>query len=490
MHTEPALHYEGQAAPREAMLENSDRPVDRRTIGHIIHAAYGISMDGAPQEPATYDQLEAMGYSFKEIHFALMAGLLTETMAGMADVVAGKQFVPLSDVAWEGSTGTRYFSFESAEDLSDPAGGVDYVKTKLYLNALVGNAAQQTLQGSFRSQHPGAYDILKHTTGFKADDTETLAALDIGLSAVLGTEHFIDDEAGAAIGPSMQASAPVLYKLAGKNMDTMGDPSLLESAFTGALDPHTEALLRHNLRSELLRCNASALARLKDSMMNSLLEDNSYDNDDPNRFAALVDMDAAFASVQALVGYITSTQHEAYPGSGAASEAHQFYRELADHYVITRLSRWLEAAQIVPWPELRQSMSDFELATTLTPQLRDEFFTKEREPDGTVRVKLREADTMEPGRAREALFRQEIWDEKQSTEGNPAYISADLARTNERTVRCSALLAVMPSDKRTALRDACDRLGFNPKQMNGIDFVVLLSLWATEAVRTSAVSAS
>lgn len=465
----------------EVSLPNTKDVVSPRIIGRIIHESYGIGLDGSKMEGKGFVDLLKSGYEIKEINIALKSGLFLETMKDLATTLSPDTFHP-SQTKWEGYAGEKEYSFNSPKDLINEYGRLDMGLVKLYLASFIGDKANETWRGHLKEAYPQAYETIRYLSQ-DADETDeqttVLAGLDLGLDIILGTHSYIKKNyPDANVGESMALSLPMLYRIASQNMDTKGSPDTMLSVgleFNG--DTEKERDLRVKAKEELKLLSFDELLRLKREMLDSFFDLETYRKEpNSNHIQALEQMDILFNNSDAFLSYLVGVSQ--LPESVSADEQTRIYYDAETKLrTIDYIPEWLKSANIPVSPNLQDTLIELE-RTIRTYSLNNDYFEGTYMPDrNAVQVRMKTVDSPEPGRAKEKLFREEI-NTVNPTSNEVEFIPADQVVPDEKTVRCSAMHAILPSVGDNIKR-AEDAVTFHPGQLNGIAFVVLLDLLAT-----------
>lgn len=469
-------------------LPRQEQVVSRQTIGHIIHAAYGIGMDGTPQQPSSLQELQAKGYGYKEINFALKAGLFLETMKDMTDEV-GTDFVP-SRSTGQGYAGKEEYVFDKPVALLNAYGRLDYGLLKIYIQDRINKHAKKVWNGPFKQKYSNAYHILYDMEKISDDlpeNVEIFDALDDGLNAILAMHKFIADHATAetSMGASFVASLPVLYQMASNNTEGKGSVLLLENGLVKGNDAEQEEDARESLYRQLTHLPPTDLRKLKSAGIERFfrLYMAASTKLEPAHLTALEHMELAFNDKDTFLDFIA---YGKLPKDMIADEKARAYFEYEGYWMATTLARWFEEADL-PLPyQMKETLLELERVIRVRT-LHEKFFQAHTQGD-TVKVEMVQAEEQDPARAKELFFRQEIYHGWDTDKQENIYTSADQITPESPTVKCAAMHSVLSPQQAEKLRPVMDQLNFHPKQINGITFVALLSLIASEQATQSQIS--
>lgn len=442
---------------------NRPETMSMQRLGAIAHDVYGISMHGEPAEALGVDDLHAKGYSDKEILNVIRADLFRATADTLAERMQDQEFIPTS-AEWLSYAGRKTYTFDKPEDLQTLDGTVCYPKLKLYLQKVVVDTAQDVWDGDYQQSHPNAAAVLNELgrdAWNEGERVELFGALELGLDIILATQKYADQYLPGDHGRTMQASMPTLYKLASQNVESTGSPdAIIGLGLDYAPDPKELLRYQEHFRASLDLYSDQQLRSLKAVVLDYYLEDELYDKREDN-LPMLEDMDNVLHDRASLIEYLSGLMPEG---------EHAFMRQYPFDLVhVTRCASWIKDSQLMT-PDIENILSDMEL-TMRDYVLSETYFSSGFTPNKAApHIGFTPAEEQEPGRAKELLFREDV----ATLDG--VIKALDLHPVEETTTRCAAMNMSISKTAQSKLQATCEKTGFAPRRMNGIDIVTLLSV--------------
>jgi hypothetical protein len=493
------MHFgEPSFQPPQEPATPQEKPERRKgstkLVGAIIHDALGISFTGEPTKPLSLEELRAK-YTDKEISNSLKAAVFGMAMEDFAQDLEPHTFEETQQaITPDGYEQPVY----EPQELCDQFGEVSMPLINGYIQGLLAERAEEYLTTTFSTAYPVACQALESIARGPAPDPErvqlirtvipeygayteelstpTFEAIQLGVESIMALYTFVASLVPEhEIGPTMERSMGVLYKLAYQEVMTALDAYVPATFDMKTSDPENIEILVEKTKAWLLELPPEDYNLLVTEAVSALLKVLEWDSiEDAEYIDATVVLETSLLrkDTEAL-NYISGAPTSLLDSFSSEVQAFFFQQQ---RYVFSRCLGFFAdhespAAQRII--KNAQAIQELEVRT-----LSDEFFELTRDAQGRPLVALKEVGSSEPGRSDILLFRQPTMD------GVPG----DLAETEFPVMGCAAMYSSIPYTE--SLRQMAELTGFQPKKLNGIGFTTLMALNVIRQVKEQTTSST
>lgn len=275
--------------PIDHVLPSGERVMSNREFGKLIHT---ILHEPTP----TKEQLEKMGYSFKELDFAVRTIALQEAIEQVVGDLEQYDFIPLQGEQWN-SAYSFPFRYMDKADLQQDVHEHGLGPVASYIQQLFIHYGDVIIP-RYALRNPGLLKLMadldfKKTEDMIKDQTVIRSFDGVGIAT-----NFIDALQKKIprhlLGPALERSMPVMYAIASQNQDSKGSAYVIEKTIDYELK-HPEKVIA--LRQQLYESIKILPTELQEDVRSILLENLMYAgiyDKDPDRaeiMNALIDLE-------------------------------------------------------------------------------------------------------------------------------------------------------------------------------------------------------